>query len=181
MTAPATGDRGAVKYVHQGEHAVSGDPGVMLTCVLGSCVSTCLYDETAARGGMNHILLPDGAGTDQRSSLYGVNLMELLINALMRAGADRRRLRAKLFGGARVIDGSFNIGERNVEFARSFLKAEGIPVVSESVGGPSGRRIRFWPTTGRAQQNMLVQLKEIEAAPRRPAPPPPPTVDIELF
>ncbi|MEO0363143.1 MAG: chemotaxis protein CheD, partial [Pseudomonadota bacterium] len=107
------------------------------------------------------------------------NLMELLINNLMRMGAARDGLRAKLFGGGMLNGGVWDIGERNAAFARKFLEDEGIPCVGHSLGGSSGRRIRFWPTTGRAQQNVLDGFEE------KAAPPPPPAKkdlgDIELF
>ena len=174
-------ERGA-KYVHQGEFAVSNDPNEILTAILGSCVSTCLFDPIAGVGGMNHILLPDSPRRGSENHLYGVNLMELLINELMQRGASRGRLQAKLFGGAKVIGGLSDIGKRNVAFAEAFLKDEGITCVGQSVGGTSGRRIRFWPTSGRAKQIYLSAF-EAEIEPIRPKRPDPKPVDgdIELF
>ncbi len=109
-----------------------------ITTLLGSCVSACLFDERINVGGMNHFMLPIGAGDSTTSASYGVHAMEMLINSLMKLGADRRRLKAKLFGGGAVIrtaDARFNVGARNVEFAKTFLEAEGIPLVASHTGG----------------------------------------------
>jgi chemotaxis protein CheD len=78
--------------------------------------------------------------------------MELLVNGLLRQGARRERLEAKLFGGARTMEGLADIGARNAEFAESFLRIEGIRLVGGSLRGEQGRRIQYWPSTGRARQ-----------------------------
>jgi len=139
----------------QGETHVTADPGELLTTVLGSCISACIRDPIAGVGGMNHFLLPEGADDDRNAMRYGVNAMELLINALLKRGAMRQRLEAKLFGGANVLAGLSDIGSRNAVFARQFLANEGIPVVGGNVGGRAPRRIQYWPLTGRARQLAL--------------------------
>ena len=146
---------GNVLHVAQGEHAVSGDGDTMITTILGSCVAACLWDGVARIGGMNHILLPHTPESDLRGRTAGVNAMELLINGLIRAGAARDRLEGKLFGGARMIAGLSDVGERNARFAAEFLSREGIPCRSSSLGGTQGRRVQFWPTTGRARQLLM--------------------------
>lgn len=147
---------GTVVHVIQGEFAVSPDPDVVMTTVLGSCISACLCDPVRRVGGMNHFLLPDGDRTSDSADLrFASAAMEQLVNALLKAGAERGRLRAKLFGGARIMAGLPDIGRRNAEAALAFLAGEGIACVSMSVGGNDGRRIRFWPTTGRARQLLL--------------------------
>lgn len=167
-------------HVGQGEFFVERDPSVILSTTLGSCVATCIYDDEAKVGGMNHFLLPSVEHVGDADSLLGVNLMELLINNLIHIGADKRRLKAKLFGGGRVIDHRAKIGEKNARFARQFIADEGIPCISESLEGNAGRRIRFWPTTGRAQQIFLKNthdeiVREPDGAPKNK------TSDIELF
>lgn len=173
-------DAGSQIYVRQGEFAVSSDPMVYLSAILGSCVSTCLYDEAAGVGGMNHILLPhdDRHAGDELETL---NLMELLINELMKRGADRSSLKGKLFGGARMMQTSAQIGLMNAEFARRFLEDEGIPCVAESLGGDVGRKIRFWPVGGRASQFMLDRLETEIATATPKLPPAPDAGSIELF
>ena len=183
--APAAGVRPADMarpsiHVAQGEFAVSAAPDAMLTTILGSCVAACLWDEAAGVGGMNHIVLPDLPETDLRLASAGTNAMELLINGIIRAGGERARLRAKLFGGARMIAGLSDVGERNAHFATGFLAREGIPCVSESLGGTAGRRVQFWPTTGRARQ-MLLGETPLHIETRPPAPQARQVPDIELF
>lgn len=142
-----------ISYVSQGAFLASRDPNETLSTVLGSCVAACLWDPVALIGGMNHFLLPNaGAGADAVSSRYGINAMEMLINNLLNLGADRRRIRAKLFGGASMSGNLADIGGLNARFAKSFLATEDIPCDAASLGGTSARRITFHPTTGHARQ-----------------------------
>ena len=141
----------------QGEYKVSDDPNVVFTTILGSCVGACIRDPVRGIGGMNHFLLPGpNVGADARDSeRLGVHLMELLLNGLMRQGAQRDRLEAKLFGGARMMQGLSDIGAKNSEFARNFLKYEGIRIIGGDTGGDQGRRLQFWPVSGRARQSYI--------------------------
>jgi len=140
----------------QGDTYVTNDPTEILTTILGSCVSACIRDPIAKIGGMNHFLLPDGgSGEDRNAVRYGANAMELLINALLKRGASRGSLQAKLFGGANVLAGLSSIGSKNAAFAQRYLADEGIPVIGGNLGGTSSRRIQFWPVTGRARQLAL--------------------------
>ena len=161
----------------QGEFKVSDDSQVVLTTLLGSCVAACIRDPLAGIGGMNHFLLPGDSGS-ARAEQMGVHLMELLLNGLMRQGAHRDRLEAKLFGGARMMAGLSDIGAKNAEFARRFLSYEGVKLVGGDCGGVQGRRIQFSPTTGRVLQSYMAQVVE-------PAPPKPlvrPSLgDVDLF
>ena len=105
---------------------------------------------------MNHFLLPFGPkAATAAPERYGVHAMEILINALLGAGARRNRLQAKLFGGARLTAKLTDIGRLNASFAREFLVTEDIPCLAESLGGTSARRVLFRPSTGHARQ-MLV-------------------------
>ena len=162
-------------HVGQGEHHVTADPDVVLSTILGSCVAMCLRDPGAGIGGMNHFLLPEGegAGTDA-GRRYGAYAMELLINELLRSGARRDRLEAKLFGGARMFGGLSDVGASNAAFAEKFLRDEAIPVVGSSLGGLSARRVQYWPTSGRAQQRVVTDNAELtrlrEPVVRTPAP-----------
>lgn len=140
-------------HVGQGEHFVTSDPHVVLSTVLGSCVAMCLRDPVAGVGGMNHFLLPDGAGRGTDAGRrYGAYLMEVLINDVLKAGGRRERLEAKLFGGGRMFDSLTDVGMANADFAERFLADEGIPVVGSSLRGAGGRRLHYWPVTGRALQ-----------------------------
>ena len=88
---------------------------MVLTTLLGSCVAACIRDPMAGVGGMNHFLLPGGTlgGNDRAVQRHGVHAMELLVNDLLKHGARRDRLEAKLFGGARMIDGLTDVGRQN--------------------------------------------------------------------
>jgi len=138
--------------VVQGDQAVSSDPSVVLSTVLGSCVAVCLFDAQARVGGMNHFLLAGSGHTRSGDMRYGVNAMELLINCLLQAGADRHRLDAKIFGGASMTDHAGDIGKSNAAFAIDFLHQENIPCISQSLGGEMARRVQFTPSTGAARQ-----------------------------
>lgn len=154
--------------VCQGELAVSGDPNVMLSAVLGSCVATCLWDPNMRIGGMNHILLPGRGNPDSGERKYGAFAMEALINELMHNGAVKANLRAKVFGGARTFQNGLGIGDSNTEFVRAFLELEGIPIDAESTGGTQARRIRFYPENGRARQTLNDgQIASTSALPER--------------
>ena len=129
--------------ISQGEFAVSRAPGAVISTILGSCVATCLWDDVAGVGGMNHILVAQTSVGGVASDFAGVNAMELLINALVREGAVRTRLKAKVFGGARMVQGLSDIGNANGSFARRFLDQEGIPCLGESLGGTSARPVSY--------------------------------------
>jgi len=166
-------------HVGQGEHLITGDPQVMLTTILGSCVAMCLRDPVARIGGMNHFLLPSGRtdGADE-GRRYGAYAMEVLINGVLSAGGRRERLEAKLFGGGRMFDGLADVGTGNATFAEKFLADEGIPIIASSLRGHGARRVQFWPHSGRALQKS-VSDRPIE----RPVPPPvvADSGELELF
>ena len=136
----------------QGEFHVTDDAGLVLTTILGSCVAACLHDPVAGVGGMNHFLLP---GSDEASGVpdrHGVHAMELLVNGLLQRGARRERLQAKLFGGARMLQGLTDVGTLNADFAERFIKRERISLTGGSLRGDRGRRLQYWPVAGRARQ-----------------------------
>ncbi|MGB7986855.1 MAG: chemotaxis protein CheD [Terracidiphilus sp.] len=136
--------------VNIGEVATSSEPCDMDT-VLGSCVAVCLHDPVHRIGGMNHILLP-GKNLNRVNTRYGIYAMELLINELMKRGADRKRMIAKAFGGACVIPGmqQMLIGDHNAQFVREFLLTERIPLVAQRLGGKQAVLVRFRTDTGKA-------------------------------
>jgi chemotaxis protein CheD len=147
--------------VAPGDHVVTAHPDEIISTVLGSCVAACLRDPLKGLGGVNHFLLPEAAdgGHDRpdHAMRYGDTAMEILINSLMRRGADRSRLEAKIFGGARVLAGQtlFAIGSRNVDFVTKFLQREGIQTLAKDVGGERSRRLYYHPGTGKAWVHQL--------------------------
>jgi chemotaxis protein CheD len=153
---------GFVTAVAPGDHAVTGASDEMLSTLLGSCVSACIADPDRGIGGMNHFLLPKSPKAvaddqDIQSLAYGDNAMEVLINGLLKAGARRGTLRAKIFGGASMHPTmeSFDVGRRNIRFVEEFLEREQIPILARDVGGEAARRIVFHPASGRVHVNQL--------------------------
>lgn len=140
--------------VMQGQVRVGSGQPEILTTVLGSCIACCLYDPVAQVGGMNHFLLaePTGGGRGViADETYGLYLMELLVNEMMKRGAVKKRMKAHLYGGANMHAGMTRIGDANARFARQFLQDEGIPVVRCDTGGEAARRVDFDPVLGRTR------------------------------
>jgi chemotaxis protein CheD len=136
-----------------GEYVASGDD-VMLATLLGSCVAVCLFDAERHVGGMNHFLLPDSRSgrRDSEPARYGAYAMEMLINELLKLGARREQLQAKVFGGGNVVPGleRSGIGDRNAAFALEYLERESVPVVAQDLLGDRPRRVNFFVRDGRA-------------------------------
>lgn len=141
--------------INPGEYHASSGP-VMMSTLLGSCIATCLYDPWRKIIGMNHFLVGNSSHNMSdlpfylsNSGRYGINAMELLINRMMKLGARRSDLRAKVFGGASIIYGDgqeerrFNVGHNNCLFIKDFLANESIPVDAEDLGGNCGRVVHF--------------------------------------
>jgi chemotaxis protein CheD len=132
-----------------------------ITTVLGSCVSTCLWDPLTQIGGMNHFMLPgDTAAPDSpwaASARFGVYAMEVLINDMLRLGADRRRMVAKVFGGAQLLAGfdRLDVGAKNSEFVLEFLKVEGIRVLAQDLLDVCPRKVHFCIDNGKVQVKRL--------------------------
>lgn len=152
----------AVKIL-PGEYFVTPRDMLIVT-VLGSCVSVCLRDRLSGIGGMNHFMLPgndsDESTLASSSARYGVYAMEVLINHLLKLGALRKNLEAKVFGGGAVISSmtATNIGERNVSFILHYLRTEGIPIVSSDLLDVYPRKVYFFPRTGRVLQKKIKSI-----------------------
>jgi len=144
------------KYIGPGEFYASRDD-VVISTLLGSCISVALYDSQQLLGGMNHFMLPfprSALGESvSTSAKYGVNAMEVLINDILKKGGQKNKLKAKVFGGSAVLDyhkeATYNIPKMNITFAFEFLDTERIPVESYSVGGTRPRKIFFFPHDAR--------------------------------
>lgn len=137
-----------------GEYYSTGRDMLLVT-VLGSCVAACVRDRVSGIGGMNHFMLPD-SGQDQGNPLgasarYGTYAMEILLNQLLKLGAKRGNLEAKVFGGGNVLRGFVvaNVGERNSRFVLEFLETENIPVVAQDLLDIYPRKVYFFPKTGK--------------------------------
>lgn len=140
--------------ISPGEYYVTKRNMVLVT-VLGSCVAACIRDRVSSIGGMNHFMLPDIICDENDptsvSARYGAYAMEMMINQLLKMGARRSNLEAKLFGGGSVMRGmvSANVGERNAEFALDYLHVEGIAVVGQDLLEDYARKVYFFPNSGR--------------------------------
>lgn len=140
---------------------------IAFSTTLGSCLSVCAYDKYARIGGMNHFLLPKApADEDNRYSesfRYGSAAIETMLNSLYSKGAAKNGMTIKIFGGAKVLSGvSQDVGRKNIEFAHGFFKRENLRVDSEDVGGLYGRRVIFFPLTGKVLLRSLGEKKEID-------------------
>lgn len=144
----------AVKIL-PGEYFVS-DEGIVIMTVLGSCIAACIWDSQRRIGGMNHFMLPEGTPLDT-SGRYGSYAMELLINEMIKMGARRENMQAKVFGGGQVIHSftTMNVGERNTKFVMDYLQTERIPIVSKDVLDIHPRKVVFFPVTGKAMVKRL--------------------------
>lgn len=165
---------------------------MVIVTVLGSCVSACIRDRVSGVGGMNHFMLPndssDPGGILSASMRYGTYAMEILINELLKAGAKRENLEAKVFGGGAVLQNfnAINVGERNAQFVRDYLKAEGIRIIAQDLEDVFPRKVYYFPRSGRVLVKKLRQLhnntianREQDYASRLSARPA--SGDIELF
>ena len=146
-----------------GEHLVINEPGAAVSTLLGSCVAACIRDRVSGRGGLNHFLLPGSDGS--QSARYGAYAMEVLINDILRQGARREDLEAKVFGGGEVIATSYaeSVGQKNAAFVRNYLQTEGVGIVAEDLGGASARRVFFFPDTGKVRVQYLAALESRRA------------------
>ncbi len=144
------------EFVLAGERRVGKGEGVLSVLGLGSCVAIVLYDETVRVGGLAHVLLPDPtcSSDPEKRGRFAETAVPDLVAELESAGADRRRITARLVGGACMFQdlmppGKTHIGEKNVEAARAALAVDGVPVVAEEVGGDNGRSLHFDLRDGR--------------------------------
>ena len=152
------------------------DEDILIMTTLGSCIAACLWDRDKKIGGMNHFMLPDGGGAAD-CGRYGSFAMELLINEMIKRGATRSTIEAKVFGGGAVISGmnSINVGERNTAFVLDYLRTERITVVSKDVLDIYPRKVCFLPHSGKAMVKKLASantealIAQERAAAARPA------------
>ena len=162
------------------------DQDILVMTTLGSCIAACLWDRDRRIGGLNHFMLPDGGDTD--CGRYGSYAMELLINELIKRGATRASMEAKVFGGGAVIGGmnTLNVGERNTLFVLDYLKTERIAVVSKDVMDVYPRKVCYLPASGKAMVKRLATtnteaLAALEAAAAQKTRPAADGGSIDLF
>lgn len=160
LAAAATQSLNEVTIYIGGVHA-SAEPVIVRT-LLGSCIAVCLWDRERGIGGMNHFLLPSGDSPEGDPGRFGVHAMDRLIGGMMKLGADRRRIVAKVFGGAHVLDiaeSATGVPQRNIAFIRDFLRHDRIPVAAEDVGGHAPRDVRFYTATNRVRVRRVAAVR----------------------
>jgi chemotaxis protein CheD len=159
-----------VAMILPGEYYVSHRPMVIYT-VLGSCVAACIRDPLLQIGGMNHFMLPESQGALDdplcQSARYGTFAMEVLINEILARGGQRERLEAKLFGGGHMFGHTMaDIGRTNVEFAKRYLRREGLRLIGQDVGEIYPRKIYYFTDSGRVLLKKIARLKNQTIAER---------------
>lgn len=148
-------------FLYPGAIYVSPEPS-MITTILGSCIAICLYDPVLQVGGMNHFMLPLWNGQGLASPRYGNIAIDKLIRNMEAMGSSKANIKAKVFGGAEIIETNINqfmIGERNIHIAKDMLHDEGIPIVNSSTGGKLGRKIIFNTQSGEVRQKYVGEQK----------------------
>jgi len=153
-----------------GEYYVSSGNEIIST-VLGSCVSACIRDPQVGIGGMNHFMLPESSANDlhaddvtNTSARYGTYAMEHMINTILANGGRRERLEIKLFGGGKVLQSMTNVGRRNIQFVRDYLRMETLPISGEDLGGLHPRKVLYFPLSGRVLVKKLPISKNNEVS-----------------
>jgi len=181
--------------IHPGDY-YSSNEDIVISTILGSCISVILFDETKKQGGMNHFLLPQLSQSTAKSlvedqnSRYGVYAMEILINDLLKLGSRKSDFKAKIFGGAAMfgpLKKENGIGALNIQFARQFLETEGIPIIASNTGEDVGRKIFFFPQTGQVlmrkihSKSKILDLKQQDEGFKQTITDQPPGDKIVLF
>ena len=145
-------------YLHPGQMFISSEPA-QVTTIVGSCVAVCLWDSVKRIGGMNHFLLPYTVENGNSSLRFGNVAVRKLVDRLLKLGSSASSLQAKLFGGACVIEAfkakEDDLGKQNIRIAREILAFDGIPVISEDVGGLLGRKLIYQTDSGTAWIKLL--------------------------
>jgi chemotaxis protein CheD len=149
--------------LHPGDYYVA-EPGEWIGTVLGSCVSACVRDVALGIGGMNHFMLPmdtlEGGSWSEcagAATRFGNVAMERLINEILKRGGQRQQLEFKLVGGGKVLDALTDIGARNIQFVRSYMRTEGFRVAGEDLGDVYPRKVQFDPASGSVRVKRLAR------------------------
>jgi chemotaxis protein CheD len=147
-----------------GEFHVTLDKSITIVTILGSCVAACIRNPRSGFGGMNHFMLPQSDegqwGGVSAQMRYGNHAMETLINEVLKSGCQRHELEVKLFGGANMYSGSNQVGSKNSAFALAYIRNEGLGLCASDLGGTSGRRIHYTPSTGKVRRLLLNSVQD---------------------
>lgn len=155
--------QGNTHYLHPGNLFASASPHVVTT-ILGSCIAVCLFDPSRNIGGINHYMLPLWNGEGLPVPRFGNVAIRKLIEKMEMLGANKRTLKAKVFGGSTIHEtasGLLNVGQRNITIAEDMLAEERIPVVGSDMGGSRGRRVLFYTDTGSVKMRYIRKTREL--------------------
>ena len=133
------------------DYRTGNRPDLLTTIGLGSCVGIAMFDPDSGLGGLSHIMLPDSCAFSRevKAAKFADLAVPVLVDELVRSGARRGRLQAKIAGGASMFNYkdkslNMNIGERNVEAVQRILESVGIPLLATHVGGTTGRTMTLY-------------------------------------
>jgi chemotaxis protein CheD len=145
--------------VFPGQFLITSVP-TLISTVLGSCVSVCLWDKETKIGAMNHYLLPGTSSDSNNDANRGISSIQILIRSLLNRKVSIENLEAKVFGGCNSIykdHDPFKVGERNAKIAFEILKHYNISVAAHHTGGSQGRKIVFNTSNGKVRMRLLVK------------------------
>lgn len=131
--------------------------------VLGSCIGIALYDLKAGVGGMAHVMLPEATGPTESPGKFADTGVDSLLQDVLKGGASRSRLLAKIAGGAAMFGAASDtgIGARNAKAVMERLKKHEIKLVAHEVGGNKGRRMSLNPQTGDVEVQVIGQTATV--------------------
>jgi len=139
--------------IYSGNYYVSNNPKEVIYTLLGSCIAVCLFDSQKGIGGMNHFMLPrqspfSGKSKETKKGWFGSDSIDLMIEEILKRGGSLSRLKAKVFGGAQMVENldliNSNVSKANINFALDYLNQKQIPIIAKDVGGYSGRKIYYY-------------------------------------
>ena len=153
--------------VRMAEQAISSNrEDTLVSLGLGSCIGLALFDQDAGVAGLSHIVLPESNSRGGTPAKFADTAVPHLIESVVKAGANRARLKAVLCGGAHMFaaptssSSLLQIGDRNATQTLAALKASRIPVRAQDTGGSSGRSVEVRVATGE------VLVRSVGKAPR---------------
>ena len=130
-------------------------PNAVTTLGLGSCVGVAIRDPQTKVGGLAHVMLPDSKAVNNNGNIakFADTAIVELVKQMEKAGAVRRRMVAKIAGGAQMFQlqsrsDLMRVGDRNVEACKKMLKELGISLLAQDTGADYGRTVEFFPETG---------------------------------
>ncbi len=153
------------KFLLPGEFHSTKRP-MLLSTLLGSCVSVCLYNKINGFAALNHFMLATGSAEDMKKDVgkYGVSSTTRIIRSLMTIDADSANYTAQIFGGGHVtkshLEFQNGIGDQNIKIAEDILRKYRIKVIHKDVAGSKGRKIFFDTSTNIVASRFIGDTKE---------------------